>query len=203
MFSVLTASLIGAIWTSKIVRRIYPWASLIFTRASGVLVQISGKLRQPRQIVQINKQIPSMLDYLQMYLNAGLNIQAAFLEFSRQESTRPKAKFQTDWLIIYSLLEQGFSFEQVLPELTRRFPSPEFKRVIMSLNQSQKLGVSVSQTLAIQAEMIRGQKKRQAEEKAKSAGVKISLPVIFFIFPAILILFLGPAVLQIMDLFKN
>lgn len=67
--------------------------------------------------------------------------------------------------------------------------------------QADQLGVSISNVLSIQSKQVRENRRIRAEEAAQKAPIKILIPLVVFIFPTLLVVLLGPAVLQILDTF--
>ena len=75
-------------------------------------------------------------------------------------------------------------------------------RVYPLADQADQLGVSIANVLRVQAEQVRGKRRQRAEEKAQKAPIKILIPLVFFIFPAIFVILLGPALIQLVNTFK-
>ena len=73
----------------------------------------------------------------------------------------------------------------------------------MSLIQADQLGVSIGNVLRVKSAAIRERRRQQAEELAMKAPVKMLFPLIFFIFPTIFIVLLGPAMLKIIDIISK
>ena len=71
------------------------------------------------------------------------------------------------------------------------------------INQAEKFGTSVAQALRRQADALRVKRRQAAEEKAQKTTVKLMLPLIMFIFPAIFVVLGAPAALKILDAFSN
>lgn len=67
------------------------------------------------------------------------------------------------------------------------------------LIQADKLGTSIAQSLRSHAESMRTKRRQRAEQAARKAGIKLAFPLVFMIFPALLIVILGPAVIQLMQ----
>jgi tight adherence protein C len=71
------------------------------------------------------------------------------------------------------------------------------------LVQSEQLGTSVAKTMRVQADTLRLQRVQQIEEQAAKTSVKMVFPLVFFIFPALFLVVLGPAILVMMDSFAS
>ncbi len=95
-------------------------------------------------------------------------------------------------------LNFGRSLEEVFSDLEQEINNEEFQHFLRSLRQSQKLGVSLAYTLEIQSRLIRTKRKQCAEEISRTAAVKISLPLVLFIFPALLIIYIGPGIMNVL-----
>jgi tight adherence protein C len=76
---------------------------------------------------------------------------------------------------------------------------PDMTSFTAAIIQADQLGVSMAKVMRIQSDTMRMKRRQRAEEKARQAPVKMMFPLVFFIFPTILIVLLGPALLQIRD----
>jgi len=74
---------------------------------------------------------------------------------------------------------------------------------ITAIIQADELGVSISKVLRIEADNLREKRKQTIREKAMKAPIKMLFPLIFFIFPSIFIILLGPVLVQIIDVFSG
>ena len=77
-----------------------------------------------------------------------------------------------------------------------RVQQPELTSVLNSIIQADELGVSIGQILRIQGDQLRAKRFQRAEKLANEAPVKILFPIVVFIFPAVLLLLMGPILLQ-------
>ncbi len=105
--------------------------------------------------------------------------------------------------MVLSEMKLGKSRREALKAMVRRIDIPEMRVFVGAIVQAEEIGMGISRALSIQAEQMRLRRRQKAEEKAHKAVVKILLPMIFFIFPAIFVVLLGPAVPSIMGAFAG
>jgi tight adherence protein C len=140
--------------------------------------------------------MPDMIDLLVVTIEAGLGILASMRVASE---TLPDPLGQE---LRLTLQEQrmGLSVGEALESLGRRADCPNMRVFVRSLTQGEKLGVSMGTTMRNLAVEMRKRRKAAAEERAQKMPVKMLFPLLFFIFPAIFIVLLVPAFIQIGDL---
>ena len=95
----------------------------------------------------------------------------------------------------------GLSSDQALTKLLDRVDTPSVRSFVRSLQQGERLGVSIGAILRNLAIEMRSRRRQLAEERAQKAPVKILFPLVFLIFPSIFIVLLGPAVFSLKDAF--
>jgi tight adherence protein C len=153
------------------------------------------KMRQDRVSRQLAREVPYFLDLLVLTLKSGLNIEPAL----RCTAENKKGILARVIEVKLKELTLGKSLEDVFDDLKKELPNQEFKQFINSLLRAQKLGVSLAETLDIQSRLIRTKRRQRAETLSRTAAVKISLPLVLFIFPALLIVYIGPGLLQLIQ----
>ena len=143
----------------------------------------------------IKSEVPAFLDLLTLTLQSGSNLEKA-LTYTCQNQTGVLA-----FTLRRSLVELGWgrSLEAIFTDLKTQVPDAEFDHFLSSLLRAKKLGVSLAETLAVQSELLRTRRRQQAEELSRTAAVKMSVPLVLFIFPALLIIYIGPGLLQLME----
>jgi len=169
----------------------------LYAALRGPEVYCFLRTRQRKQFIE--RELPQLVDALILYIRAGLNLENAFREFAR----RSRGMWHVEWERFIVYVDHGMSFKDALLRIRARFPSPEFGKFLNVLEQSRTLGVPLTDVLTIHAGYLRALRRERAEELAKTAAVKIALPLVFFIFPALLIIFLGPAIIQLKDAFSS
>ena len=96
----------------------------------------------------------------------------------------------------------GLSVEESLKNFARRCPTPSVRAFTRSLAQSEQLGVAMGRIMRDLADEMRKRRRAGAEEKAQKAATMMLFPLIFLIFPAMMIIMVGPALYQLTQLFK-
>ena len=144
---------------------------------------------------QIKEEVPYFLDLLTLTLQGGSNLEQALVLTTQNypgvlSTLMQKKLVELDW---------GRSLDELFEELKAEVPDTDFQHFLSSLLRAKKLGVSLSETLAIQAELLRTRRRQKAEELSRTAAVKISVPLVLFIFPALLIIYIGPGILQLLE----
>ena len=94
----------------------------------------------------------------------------------------------------------GVSRNVALRNLTERTDVEDLNSFVLALIQADQFGVSIARMLRVQSDEMRVRRRQRAQERAFAAPVKLVFPLVFFIFPAIFVVLLGPAVMRISDL---
>lgn len=145
--------------------------------------------------VAIRAQLSGVIDQLSMMVQAGLGIDAAIARSARTNSG-PLADELTR---VGHDVRVGIERSVALANLAERSDVPELRGFISALTQAERLGVSVSQTLEIQAKEMRVKRRQLAEEQAMKLPVKLLFPMVFCILPVLMIVILAPAGMKILE----
>lgn len=153
-------------------------------------LNVKAKQRQ----LGINTMLPDVLDLLTVSVEAGLGFDAALLKVVEKQ----KGVLAEEFLRVLQEIKMGRPRRDALRDLAKRNkPAEDLSNVVASLVQADQLGISIGGVLRNQAIQIRQKRRQRAEEKAQKAPVKMMIPLVFFVFPSIFVIILGPAVLQI------
>ena len=155
---------------------------MIRTRRAGMLVQL-----------------PEVLDLLCVSVEAGLGFDAAMARITE----RSQGPLLEELSIVLHEMRIGESRVQALKNFSDRLDMAETTSFARSIIQAEQLGMSLARILKVQAQDSRQKRQMWAEEKAMKAPIKMLFPTVIFIFPAMFIVILGPAMLQLMKLFKG
>jgi tight adherence protein C len=145
---------------------------------------------------RIDKALPDVLDLMIVSMEAGLSLQSA-LNHVVDEVRRISKDFQQELRITNAELRTGIPRDIALRNLGERTGVKSVNSLIALMIQSEKMGTSIAQSLRTHAEFVRVQRAQRAEELAAKMPIKIIFPTLLCIFPAIFIVILGPAALQI------
>jgi tight adherence protein C len=104
--------------------------------------------------------------------------------------------------LMMSEIRVGETRTVALRKMAERVDATELSNFVRAVIQAEQLGISLGRILRVQATDTRLRRQAAAEEKAMKAPIKMLFPTVFFIFPALFIVILGPAFLNIMSVFK-
>ena len=147
----------------------------------------------------IVKALPDALDLLTISVEAGLGFDAALNKVSQKWDNALSEEFGRT----LAEMRVGKSRREALRDLCARTDVMDMNAAFAAVIQSDQLGVSIAKVLRVQSEQMRVIRRQRAEEEAHKAPVKMTFPLIFLIFPAMLIVILGPAVIQIASVFAT
>jgi tight adherence protein C len=145
---------------------------------------------------RIDKALPDVLDLMIVSMEAGLSLQST-LNHVADEVRRISKDFHRELRITNAELRTGIPRDNALKNLGERTGVQSVKSLIALMIQSEKMGASIAQSLRTHADFVRVQRAQRAEELAAKMPIKIIFPTLFCIFPAIFIVILGPAAIQI------
>lgn len=146
--------------------------------------------------LKIRRAIPDFLDVVVICLDAGLSFQAALQRVHGElEAAFPLFAFELN--IVVHEVQLGMSTGEALQRFAERSDMEEVRSLASVVIQSERYGASLTKSLHVHARSLRIKRAQWAEEKGQRASVKILFPTILFIFPAIFIVILGPAMIQI------
>jgi len=145
----------------------------------------------------MRKALPSFLDLLTVSVEAGLGFDAALARVTARESGPLAEEFQR----VLQEIRMGKPRRDALKDLGGRTEVKELSGFVAALVQADQLGVSIGNVLRVQAQQMRRSRRQRAEEAAMKAPIKMLFPLVFFIFPSLFIVLLGPAVIQLLGTF--
>jgi tight adherence protein C len=145
--------------------------------------------------------LPDILDLLTVCVEAGLGIDAALNRTCEtpQFEGNPLAE---ELKIAARKIRAGKPRSDALKDMAERTMVDDIEAFVTMLVQTERFGTSLSLALRVHSDSLRTKRKQIAEEKAAKTAVKILFPLLFFIFPALMIVLIGPAFFKLADIFK-
>ncbi len=154
-------------------------------------IWLSGRVKARQK--EVVKSLPDALDLVTVCVEAGLGLDAALARVASW-SDGPLADEITRMLRDITM---GKLRREALIELTERLEVEELTSFVNSVIQAEQLGVGIAQVLRVQSEQIRTRRRQKAEKAAHEAAIKMLFPLVLFIFPAFILVILGPAGIRI------
>jgi len=154
-----------------------------------VLLYNMGLKRQERILTAL----PDALDMLTVCVEAGLGFDSALAQVARNT----RGPLAEEFARALQEMQIGLSRVQALRAVADRSTVPELRAFVSSLVQASELGVPVARVLREQTGEMRVRRRQRAEEKAQKVPVKIMFPVVTCLFPALLVVIIGPGVISI------
>ena len=149
--------------------------------------------RRKREIFET---LPDALDLLTVCVEAGLSLERAFVKVAGEIHIKSVTLAQELQLVLMEM-RAGFSKEKALRNFALRSGVADIDTLVAMLIQSERFGTSVGDSLRVYSENLRTKRRMLAEECAAKIGLKLLFPLIFCIFPTLLMVLLGPTVIQL------
>lgn len=143
---------------------------------------------------EIQMVLPDMIDLITVSVEAGLSLYGAIQRISTRFDNPLSEEFQR----AMQEVRLGRSNIESMRDLARRVDVPDLSSLISAIVQADMLGLAIANVLRVQSERLREKRSQRAREAAQKAPIKMVLPLVFFIFPALFVVILGPAMIKIM-----
>lgn len=151
-----------------------------------------GRARERQHLIE--KALPDTMDQLKISVEAGLGFEAAL-----ERSARHDGPLADELGRVVGEIQLGLARRDAMNNMIGRTSVPELRRFVAALVHAEGFGVPIAQVLRTQADDLRDKRRMRAEEKAQRIPVQIVIPLVLFIFPAIFVVLLGPAAINIYD----
>ncbi len=145
---------------------------------------------------EIFESFPDALDLLTICVEAGLGLDAAIAKVAAEIQLKSVVLAEELQMVQFEL-RTGFTKEHALRNFSLRTGVEDIDLLVAMLIQSDRFGTSMGDSLRIHSENLRIKRRQRAEEAAAKVSLKLLFPLIFFIFPTLMVILIGPAILQI------
>lgn len=148
---------------------------------------------------EIFENFPDALDLLTICVEAGLSLEGALNRVAREIELNSPILAEELQLVCLEF-RAGSTKERALRNLALRTGVDDVDTLVAMLIQSEKFGTSIGESLRVHSEMLRVKRQQRAEEKAAKVAVKLIFPLVLCIFPSILVVVAGPAMIRIVKM---
>jgi tight adherence protein C len=184
----------------------YPWTvnvgiCIAATYFGVYLPNLFVRNKISRRQVSINRAFPDVLDLMLICVESGMSLEATFQRVSQEIGAQSIALAEELTLATAEmsyLPDRRLAFEN----LAKRVPLDGIKSLCLALQQSEKFGTPLAQTLRVIAQENRDQRMTAAEKKAAALPPQLTVPMILFFLPVLFVVILGPAVIKVMQTWK-
>jgi tight adherence protein C len=159
-------------------------------------------VKQNQRHAEILASLPDALDLMVVCVEAGLGLGAA-LQRVGVEIRLASRQLSDELALVNQEMQTGIARSDALRNLAERTGVEDVYSLVAMLSQTDKLGTSVAKSLRAHAESMRTRRRQRAEQMARKASIKLAFPLVFLIFPALLLIILGPAGIQLMKALVN
>lgn len=159
---------------------------------------VDGKVKNRQSA--IGKALPDTLDLLVVCVEAGLGLNQALVRVS-DEIDRISPDMSDELTVVNLEIRAGTPRDEALRRLGERTGVDDVRSLTSMLLQTDRFGTSIADALRVHADTLRSKRMQKAEEAAAKTTVKMLFPLIFFIFPSIFVVLVGPAVFLFRDFF--
>ena len=153
--------------------------------------------RQDQRSLPAQVSLPDIIDLLVISVEAGLGFEQAL----QRVITSVEGPLPDEFSRMLGEVRAGSTRAEAMRAMDARIEVPEVRSFVLAILQADAFGVSIGRVLRTQAEEMRIKRRQLAEEKAQKAPVKMLIPMVFCIFPALFTIVLGPAVIRITENF--
>jgi tight adherence protein C len=170
----------------------------------GIMIGVAGptfflrfKVKGHQQ--KIRDQLPDAMDLLGVCIEAGLSFDIALIKVAEKLS----GPFIDELVIAHREIQMGRTRRDALQNMANCTTIAELKTFVSALAQAEQLGIPIINVMRIQSAQLRQTRKQLAQEKGMKAPVKILIPMVFFIFPVLFIILLGPTAINVIKQFSS
>lgn len=187
------------VWNPVGLEGIMQWLAFLLFGAALLLgpdAILSRRVEERQHELRIT--LPDVLDLLTISVEAGLGFEQAI---DRTVDAVPGALSQ-EFSRMLGEIRAGASRADAMRALEARTNVPEIRSFVLAILQADTFGVSIGRVLRAQSEEMRIKRRQLAEERAQKAPVKMLIPMVFCVFPALFVVVIGPAIINIREAFN-
>ena len=169
------------------------FALLAFALVAGPDAVLNRRVEE--RATELQRKLPDILDLLTISVEAGLGFEQAL---DRTIAAVPGA-LSDEFARMLGEVRAGASRADAMRSMEQRTNVPEVRSFVLAILQADTFGVSIGRVLRAQADEMRIKRRQAAQERAQKAPVKMMIPMVFCIFPALFVVVIGPAIINIRE----
>ena len=175
------------------------WLALALTIGFGIWLPdvVLQRIVESRQTA-VRRSLPDVLDLLVVSVEAGVGFDGAM----QRVVEKSKGPLRDEMARVLEQVRLGKSRADALRQMGQRTQVADLISFVAAVQQAETLGVSIAKVLRVQADAARERRSQRAREAAAKLPVKLLFPLVFFIFPALFVVILGPGAIRFSELFK-
>ena len=148
----------------------------------------------------LNRGLADALDLMVVCVEAGLGVNQALMRVA-EEMDRVSPAISDELTMVTLEMRAGTPRDEALRNLSERTGNEDIRSWVNMMIQTEKFGTSIADSLRVHSDTLRTKRHQRAEEEAAKLTVKMLIPLVIFVFPAIFIVILGPAMIILRDAF--
>jgi tight adherence protein C len=170
------------------------WGGLMGWIIPAFYVGARARARQKEMI----KALPDALDLLVVCVEAGLGLNQALVRVAN-EIGAVSPVLAAQFTLANLEMRSGVPREDALRNMAERTGIEDIQSFVTMLIQTDRFGTAIADALRIHSDTLRTKRRQRAEEAAAKTAIKMLFPLVFFVFPALFVVILGPAVIQVIE----
>nr|NIY11157.1 type II secretion system F family protein [Gemmatimonadota bacterium] len=152
--------------------------------------------RRRKRRTEISAALADALDLLVACVEAGVGLNQALVRVAEEVRNISEA-LSAELAMVNLEIRAGTPRDRALRNLAERTGLEDIENLVSTLIQTERFGTSVGRALRVQADTLRQKRRQRAEEAAAKTTIKLVFPLVMFIFPALFVVVLGPAAIQV------
>jgi tight adherence protein C len=173
------------------------WGVMLLFGLYAPRIWLKGRISRRQKAIW--RSLPDAFDLITASVEAGLGIDAAL----NRVIEKVKGPFAEELTRTMREITMGRARREALQDMAARTGVEELRSFVNSIVQAESMGVSIGTVIRVQTGVIRTKRRQKAEEAAFKAPIKMVFPLVFFVFPTIMVVIGGPAVIQMRDAFTK
>ncbi len=171
------------------------WGIMIAIGIYAPRMWLLGRIKKRQKAIW--RSLPDAFDLITASVEAGLGIDAAFSRVIE----KVEGPFAVELTRTMREITMGRSRRDAFQDMATRTGVDELRSLVNAVIQAEQMGISIGTVIRVQTGVMRTKRRQRAEEQAFKAPIKMVFPLVLFIFPAIMIVIGGPAIIQIKSAF--